>query len=675
LPVRVGIDTGGTFSDFVAVDSDTGEVHTAKVPSTPSDPAAAIRAGLELLGLPQVEQVVVGTTVATNAVIERRGARVVFVTNEGFTDVPFIGRLDKERLYDLHWEKPKPLVKRADCVGVAGRRNHHGEVVEPVEAARVEELVAQLRELDDEFAVAISCLFSYVAPDDERAIASSVRAAFPDAAVSVSHEVSPVWREHERASTTIADAFVKPIVDGYVDGVGSVLQGATGVKSWNMLSSNGGHLRAESARERPVQLLLSGLAGGVVGARYFAEQAGHASVFSLDMGGTSCDIGLVLDGEQQYASEFQVSWGIPVSIPCVSVTTIGAGGGSICWIDKGGFLHVGPQSAGADPGPVAYGKGGTSPTTTDANLVLGRLDPDYFLGGRMPVDAAASRDAFEALGESLGLSPEAAALASVRTTDENMANAIRLVAVERGLDSREFALIAFGGAGPLHARAVAERLEMTTVLIPPHPGLCSAFGAVIAQPRVDRVQTYYARSDNLDAEALAAAERGLREEAVRELRRTVDAGEPLLDRAAALRYAGQNYELEVPLAPGDLDSPGWEELRRRFEVEHERQYGFALPAETVELVNLRVTAIHPEPLPEAQVPPPTALPAAERQVWFDASGPVACGVIRRETLAPGDELTGPLVIEEPDSTTLLHPGDGIRVDASGVLLLTLGAAA
>jgi N-methylhydantoinase A len=672
MGVRIGIDTGGTFSDFIAIDDRTGEVWTAKVPSTPAEPASAIRDGLELLGVADAVQMVVGTTVATNAVIERRGARVVFVTNEGFTDVPFIGRIDKERLYDLHWEKPKPLVARRDCIGLAGRRDRHGNSVVALDRHELDRLVAQLSAEEGEFAIAVSCLFSYMQPDDERQIADTLRRAFPGAAVSVSHEVSPVWREHERASTTIADAFIKPIVAAYVDGVGDVVQEQAGVESWNVLSSNGGHLRAESARERPVQLLLSGLAGGVVGARYFAGRAGYASVFSLDMGGTSCDIGLVLDGEQQYASEFQVSWGIPVSVPCVAVTTIGAGGGSICWLDKGGFLHVGPQSAGAEPGPVAYGKGGTEPTTTDANLVLGRLDPGYFLGGRMEIDAAAARHAFDELGAALGFTREAAALAAVRTADENMANAIRLVAVERGLDPREFALIAFGGAGPLHARAVADRLDMTTVLVPPHPGLCSAFGAVIAQPRVDRVQTYYARSDNVDAEALAAAERSLRADAIRELRRNIDVAEPLLDRAAAMRYSGQNYELEVPLPPGELDDGGWQELLRRFEVEHERQYGFALPAETVELVNLRVTAMRAEELPDAVVPPPSADEPEQRAVWFAASGPVDCTVLRRETLAPGVELAGPLVIEEADSTTLVHPGDTLRVDAGGVLVLTVG---
>ncbi len=674
MSVRLGIDTGGTFSDFVAVDSRSGEVRTAKVASTPTEPARAIAAGLAELGVFDAEQVVVGTTVATNAVIQRRGARVIFVTNEGFTDVPFIGRIDKERLYDLHWEKPAPLVSRSDCFGLRGRLDRHGQQVEPLDREQLSSLVEALSAIDGDVAVAVSCLFSYLRPDDEQAIADALRAALPSVPVSVSHEVSPVWREHERASTTIGDAFVKPIVSAYVEGVGEVFR-REGVGRWNVLSSNGGYLPAGTARERPVQLLLSGLAGGVVGARYFAERAAYASVFSLDMGGTSCDIGLVLDGEQQYASEFQVSWGIPISIPCVAVTTIGAGGGSICWIDKGGFLHVGPHSAGAEPGPVAYGKGGTEPTTTDANLVLGRLDPGYFLGGRMQIDAAAARDAFARLGDPLGLSAEAAALAAVRIADENMANAIRLVAVERGLDPRDFALIAFGGAGPLHGRAVADRLEMTRVVIPPHPGLCSAFGAAIARPRVDRVRTYYVRSDRLDGEALARTESALRTEAVEALQRAAKTSEPILDRAGSLRYVGQNYELEVALPSGDLDEGNWAQLLRRFEAEHERQYGFALPGETVELVNLRVTALGPEQPPAFALSPVTSAAPEIREVWFDAAGPVICPVVRRSSLAPGAELEGPLVIEEPDSTTLVHPADTVLVDGGGALVLSIGSPA
>jgi N-methylhydantoinase A len=501
-----------------------------------------------------------------------------------------------------------------------------------------------------------------------------VAEVLPGASVSISHEVSPTWREYERASTTIADAFLKAGVEDYVDGVGAIVGETARTEQWNLLASNGGYLGADRARHRPAQLLLSGLAGGVTGAAFHARAAGHASVFSLDMGGTSCDIGLVLDGEQQYANEFNIAFGLPVSIPCVAVSTIGAGGGSIASIDRGGLLHVGPRSAGAVPGPVAYGLGGTEPTVTDANLLLGRLDPEYFLAGEVALDDEGSAASIAELATRLGIDPLACALAIADTADENMANAIRLIAVDRGIDTRELALIAFGGAGPLHARAVAQRLDMTTVLVPPHPGLCSAFGAAIAQARVDVTRTYSARSTHVDVGDLAAAERRLREDAVAELRRSVEGAEPSVARTAGLRYAGQNYELDVVLPAGELDEGGWERLLERFEQEHEAQYGFALEGEAIELISLRVTAYLDEPPPATH----RATEAAHREGWRDVvfdDAPAGCPVVSRDMLETGERVAGPMVIEDPDSTTLVWPGDTVALLPSGVMEITIGGQA
>jgi N-methylhydantoinase A len=673
--MRLGVDTGGTFSDFVVIDESSGEFRTAKVPSTPSHPPEAIRAGLaKLASADSVEQIAVGTTVATNAVIQRQGPRVLLITNNGFTDVPFIARLDKERLYDLNWSRPRPLVLRRDCIGVRGRIDHRGGEIEPLDYSSLEAVRAWLETQAGEEppVVAVCCLFSYLRADHERAIAEFVRSVRPDAVISQSHEVSPVWREYERSSTTITDAFIKPVVDRYVAGVGAELRQRVSAGEWNLLASNGGYLRAGEASGRPVRLLLSGLAGGVIGAGFFARAAGYHSVFTLDMGGTSCDIGVILDGEQQYAHEFQVAWGVPVSLPCVAVDTIGAGGGSIIWRDKGGLLRVGPQSAGAEPGPVAYGQGGTQPTLTDANLALGRLDPEYFLGGAMRVDAAASLRVLGELGTELGLSACELALAAVRTADENMANAVRLIAVDRGLDLRDFALVAFGGAGPLHARMVAERLDIGTVLIPPHPGLCSAFGAAIAQARVDRVRSYYVRSDQPYRLDLAEVEREVMDDAVRELRRSVEVSEPNVIRSAALRYSGQNYELEVRLPDRGLDAEGWQELLSRFEAEHERQYGFALPGEAVELIHLRATAMREEKPPRVWSFPTVGGEPGYRSVWFGDDGPVSCAVYRREQIPPGAVLDGPAIVEDADSTAVVFAGDTVRADESGVLILQLG---
>lgn len=674
MSVVLGIDTGGTFTDFVLVDHARGSIATAKVPSTPADPAEALAAGLARFeGVERIDRIVIGTTVATNAVLERRGPRVLYITNREFEDVPFIGRLDKERIYDLNWKKPKPLANRRDSIGIGGRYESHGVELAPLDADELERLRERLADYEgEEVAVAICCLFAYLNGKHERAAAEAVRLALPKAAISMSHEVSPLWREYERASTTIADAFVKPVVSRYINRVGSVLAEKSAAQRWNLLASNGGYLRADRALERPAQLLISGLAGGVIGGRHFAERAGHDAAFILDMGGTSADIGLVVAGSQQYATDFKIDFGIPVTIPCVAVQTIGAGGGSIGWIDKGGFLHVGPRSAGAEPGPAAYGKGGTEPTITDANLVLGRLDPDYFLGGAMRLDLAAAQAALARLGMALSLTPEQAALAMVQTADENMANAIRLIAVERGLDTRDFALIAFGGAGPLHGRAVAERLGMKTVIVPPHSGLCSAFGAAIAEARVDRFQTFFSHSDGIDFDALGGALRRLRETTVAELRASVSVDQPEVRSSADMRYSGQNYEVEVALPKGELDANSWPQVAARFAEVHEQLYGFALPGESVELINLRVTALSPEPPASFTVTPKPGRAPGERQVRFEKQGAVRCTTISRARLAELGTIVGPAVVEEVDSTTLVFPGDEARVEPSGVMILELG---
>jgi N-methylhydantoinase A len=676
MQLDIGIDTGGTFCDFVAR-SDDGRVETTKVSSTPSRPSEAIGAGLRDLlarfGDVEALRVTVGTTVATNALIERRGPQVTLITNEGFTDVPFIARMDKASLYDLHWSRPKPLVLRRDCIGVAGRIGHHGEELLPFDADGLATVLAE-RAGADQGVFAVCLLFSYLAPEHEREVARVVRDAAPDAVVSLSHEVSPIWREYERTSTTIADAFVKPVVEDFVRSVGEELGSAGAELTWRLLASNGGYLTAEQASARPVQIVMSGLAGGIVGATRFAADAGVASLFTLDMGGTSSDIGLIRNGTTEHRDEFDLAFGIPVTVPTVAVETIGSGGGSIAWIDAGGLLHVGPRSAGAEPGPVAYGRGGTEPTLTDANLVLGRLDPETFLGGRMALDADAAHAAYAALGEQLDLSAQEAALAATRIADENMANAVRLIAVNRGLDPRDFALMAFGGAGPLHGGAVARRMDIARVLVPPGPGLTSAFGALVAPGRIDRVRTVFVRSPD-EAERLERADSELQAEALAGLRASGAPGTPRVERRASMRYAGQNFNLEAPLPEVPWSDGGWEALVAAFEREHEAQYGFSLPGEPVEVIELRVTALAEEP-PESYRPPAgRAAPEREREIWFEASGPVACRIVGRAALSPGDELIGPAIVEEPDSTTLVAPGDVVRVGPTGILEIDLEAAA
>lgn len=684
MALSIGIDTGGTFTDLVGFDDDAREFVYGKQASTPDAPARALAAVLEEVGAgpTPVRSMVVGTTVATNAVLQRRGTRVLFVTTAGFEDVPFIGRIDKEELYNLHWKKPEPIVARRDCYGIPERVAHDGTILTPLTEEALDDLVAFVASRQQggaDLAVAVCLLFSYLRPEHEARIKDRLEREFPDLSISISHEVSPTWREYERSSTTIGDAYIKPVLRGYVAGVQATL-GRLGIAApASMLKSNGGHMRIETADAQPSQFLISGLAGGIVAARHYAGLAGVEHAFSLDMGGTSADIGTIQGGQERYLSEFQIGFGIPITVTCVDVATLGAGGGSIAWIDKGGLLQVGPGSAGAEPGPICYGKGGVEPTTTDANLVLGRLNPGYFLGGQIALDPDAPIAALRRIGEALGAAPdeaaEVAAHAIVETANENMANQIKLISVDRGLDPREFVLIPFGGAGPVHGSACARLLGIDRVLIPPHPGLSSAFGALAANWRVDRVWTIFGRSSNLDVEGIAERLEALTDSAVEELRADGYTGEPLLLRSIDMRYAGQNYEREIALPPGPFTSEAAEAMIGRFSRAHDEFYGFSLEGEPVEFVNLRISAIGLANLDAALQAPAAAgtpEPVSRRPVSFRGHGYLDTPVYRRETMPAGFAIAGPAIIEEPDSTTVVHPGDQLHVRPDGLLELRVG---
>jgi len=674
MRIRVGVDTGGTFTDLVAVDEETGKLFVAKEPSTPSKPALAVRRVLQQTGKPPsgISFLILGTTVATNALIQRRGARVACIMTKGFVDVPFIQRIDKDEVYNPHWRKPKPLVKRANCVGVEERVDYAGRVVNPLERDELERLGQQIDEYlqgDGIDALAVCLLFSYLNGEHELALKDYLERRYPQLSSSLSHQVCPIWREFERTSTTIADAFVKPVTAKYIAGLNEEFADIELKAPWCLLKSNGGSMFPVSATEQPVQTLLSGLAGGVIGGNYFGEQAGYANIFTLDIGGTSCDVGMVRDGQQAYASEFQLGFGLPISVPCVDISTIGAGGGSVGWIDKGGFLQVGPQSAGASPGPAAYGNGGAEATVTDANLVLGYLNPDYFLGGRMPLSEDKAKQAIEPLGEKLGISTMEAAESIRRVVNENMANALRLVAVNRGVDPREFALVAFGGAGPVHAVAVAEALQIQRVLIPPHPGHCSAFGALIADWRVDKIQTRLYRSDTLEATTLDSEFQQLTATAVEELRSEGFDGIPTVLRSIDMRYQGQNYEQEVSIEEGAINDNALRKALAKFENLHEAFSGSSHPDAVIELVNLRVTAIGPSPRIKLEklTNGSAAHPVAHRPVFFSRDGLVETAIYRREELPGGCRLSGPAIVEEMSSTTVVPADYTLTVDQYGLI--------
>ena len=677
---RVGIDTGGTFTDLVALDDKSGRIRTVKVPSTPQQPAAAPLAaiGQSALTADEIGRIVLGTTIATNARLQKKGATVLYVGTDGVQDVPIIGLIARKEAYNPAWEKPSAGVLRRHVFGVAERVDHKGNVLTPLERTELVRLGDWIGERiasapAQEWAVAVNLLFSYVVPDHEEAIGAYLAERFPDLPVSLSSDVCPIWREYQRSATVITDAFIKGIIDRFVGRLSADLTTAGIEAPLSLMKSNGGHLQAESAGDAPVQLLLSGLAGGVIAGARFARDHAEGNGVTLDMGGTSCDVGLVTDGAFGSTTEYEVEWGVPVSALFIDYTTIGAGGGSIAHVDVGGLLRVGPRSAGADPGPASYGQGGTEPTVTDANVVLGRLDPDYFLGGEMTLDAARAHEAVAGLGQQLGLTPVETARAILETAAENMADAIRLMTVERGIDHRDYALIAFGGAGPLHAVDVAAPLEMKKVVVPPHPGLCSALGTLLTDLRVDRARTVNHRSDGVDLDLLNDQLRTLAREAVDELRRDGLEGEARVTGHISMRYAGQNFGELVQLDTLALDEAGFARALEGLHRQHEELYGYALRDKVVEMTEVRVIAVGEERTDAALSAPAagSGRPHAHREVYFEGEAPLETPVYRRAALAAGSVVAGPAIIDEMDSTTLVPPRSEVEVGGDGSLIVSL----
>ena len=693
---RIGVDTGGTFTDLVAV-GPGGDVRLQKVPSTPAEPARATFNALDRSGVDprDVDSFIMGTTIATNALIQRRGAPTVLVTTAGFEDVLYIQRIDRQGLYDLQWVKAEPYVPRNRVVGVSERILADGSVRTPLAGGELERVVAEVRRItagDSKPAVAVSLLFSYVNPSHEQALRAALEAALPHVPVSISSEVAPIWREYERSNTTVMDAYVKPIVGDFAGYLVRELD-RVGVGGWHgLLRSNGGHVAIPDATAKPVEIVLSGLAAGMISGAHFACAVATAKAVTLDMGGTSADVGVITDGELQFSGLFEVEFGLPLALPILDVTTIGAGGGSIASIDSGGLLKVGPESAGADPGPACYGLGGEAPTVTDANVVMGRLNPGYFLGGRMSLDAERAHRAIAPLAQRLGLTPEDTAEAIVSVSIENMDGAMRLVTVDRGLDYREFDLVAYGGAGPLHAAEIARRMGMNRVIVPPNPGLTSAYGTIIADQRVDRRITLVRRLDHAESADLPAALGRLADETVAELRAQLRSPEAQVDVTTyvACRYLGQNYEQEIRTEFGHVDrsfelavpigpeAAGFvARLADGYHATHRAAYGYEMRDQPIQSVYLGATAL--SPAPDVAIRPYAgngdgALPAT-RRVLAAAGRRVDARIANRDALAVGAVLDGPAVIEEADSTTWVPPGFAATVHESQCLIIARDPAA
>ena len=682
----LGVDTGGTFTDFVLFEDEKSEIATFKLRSQPNEPWAPIAAGLRRIerewgiSADRIERFIYGTTVATNAVLEQKGAAVALFTTRGIRDVLEIQRQWRQRLFDLYLEKPAPLVPRRRRFEVAERVSAQGETLEPLGEAEIERCLACLDGLPVE-AVAVVFLFSFLRPEHERRLAAAIRAARPELKVTVSCDISPEFREYERSATTVMNAYTMPKLDAVVDRTEAILAEAGFAGAFGIIQSNGGVMGPEKARAAPVNTLLSGPAGGVVGAAAVARLAGIDNILTMDIGGTSTDIALVEGAEVRLVAEGGIA-GYPVRVPQVAVHTIGAGGGSIAK-PLLGVLKVGPESAGADPGPACYGQGGAEPTSTDAALCAGFLDPDYFLGGEMRLDRrAAERAIEEKVARHFGMPVAEAALAILRVQVSNIVSGIRKVSVEAGHDPRDFTLLPFGGAGGLYAGLIAEEMNIRRIFVPRHPSVLSALGMLMTDVRHSVSVTKVGALSELDAAEIAAAFARLAEAAGQEMTRDrIPAPQVSFEFSCDLRYVGQAYELNVRLDGRDgRPTLDLRDLAGAFHTEHLRLYGQSAESEPVELVALRVTATGAvpqarlRPLPQGRPGGPGFAPKGERKVLFPGSGWRQSPVYAREALPPGARLAGPAVVEDEGAALPRLPGHALAVDGFGNLSIEVGGA-
>ena len=698
--LRIAIDTGGTFTDCVWVEG--GALKTLKVFSTPDDPSRAIAEALRKIreatrkpGDRATLTLLHGTTVGTNALLQRKGARVALITTSGFEDVIEIGRQARPRLYDFFFDRVAPLVRRELRFGVKERTDAEGRVLERPSESELTQLREAVRRAEPD-AIAISLLFSFANPENEAAVAAAV--AELGKPLSVSHRILPEFREYERTSTVVVNAYLQPLMQSYMErlaerakeyggGIAAPLPGLEKRETWGtrgprifVMQSSGGITALESAAREPVRTVLSGPAGGLVGAAAMAARSGFRKILSFDMGGTSTDVAAV-QGEVRAGSQSEVA-GLPVGVPMLEIHTVGAGGGSLARFDAGGSLRVGPESAGADPGPICYGRG-TEPTVTDANLLMGRLRPDRFLGGEFTLDVERARritlEWLKKQGSRLSLEQFSAGV--VRVVNANMERALRVVSIERGYDPREFALVAFGGAGGLHACELAEALAIPTVMIPARPGALSAFGILVSDVVKDYSRTLLWRfADRLGAVPQAKLQKEFRKleaAAQKEFRAERWRGALHYERSLDLRYRGQGYELNVPATDE-------ENVTARFHDEHQRRYGYHHAGREIELVTLRLRARLRTPQPQSQsqsqtqaarrqpalTPSPRVAPVERAPVFFHDKT-LTTPVFERGDIVPGRPMRGPAVITEYSATTVIPPGRTFRVDASENLVIKI----
>jgi N-methylhydantoinase A len=622
----------------------------------------------------EIDFFVHGTTAGLNAFLERKGAHIALITTAGFRDVYEIGRANRPDMYNLFYRKPTPLVRRRHIYELAERTLFDGTILTPLDAVNLAEIIERIA-ADSYTSVAVCLLHAYANPEHELRVAEAVQQWLPDISVSLSHRVAREWREYERTSTTVLNAYVAPIVERYLARLEHKAHESGMSSGLHIMQSNGGIMTAAAARQHPIQSLFSGPVGGTMGGTSLRQPLQSDHLLCIDMGGTSFDVSLVINGQPDVTSETYLE-GFPVLMPIVNIHTIGAGGGSIAWLEAGG-LRVGPHSAGAEPGPACYGRGGTVPTVTDANVVLGRIDPGMFLGGEMKLDLEAARRVLSTLAEALGLTVETLAEGIIDIINAKMANAIRAITVERGIDPRQFTLVAFGGAGPVHAVFLAQELSIPRVVIPFSPGTFSAWGMLHTDIRHDLVRSFYRQVTGVAAAEVEAVFKELEAEGGQILQEegvTADAMEFI--RTADMRYVGQEYFVNIPIT-GQMDEIAFVRLPERFHAAYLTRYGHSNPEEAIEFVNLRISAVGHLSRKTAAVPAVAAgrpLQAQEnRQVIFGRE-PRETQVFYRVDLQPGDIFSGPAIVEEPSCTTVIPPNYQATIDAYGNIVITLRGA-
>jgi N-methylhydantoinase A len=682
--MRIASDIGGTFTDLVYYDSGTGDLGLEKVSSTPEDLAQGVLDEVKGARFPvdRTDFFVHGSTVVINALTERTGARTGLITTRGFRDVLEIARANRPDMYNLYYQKPEPFVPRRLRMEVQERVSYQGETLEPLNEEEVRKALRDLKE-EGVDAIAICFLHSYANPAHEQRALEIAREEAPDLAITASTEVTRQWREYERTSTAVLNAYVQPKASRYLGNLEQSLEHLGMLRATlHVMQSNGGIATFEQGKTMPIALIESGPVAGVVGAIAIGRMVGEENIISLDIGGTTAKASLVQRGEIMTTSEYRIEQtpthpGYPIIAPVVDIVEIGAGGGSIAWIDRAGALKVGPQSAGAAPGPACYDKGGTEPTVTDANLLTGRINPEYFLGGEIKVDVEAARQAMHKIAEPFGLSEAEAALGVIRLANSNMDNLLRVVSVRRGFDPRDFALVAFGGGGSMHGTALAKRLHIGKVIVPVATAVFSALGMLMTDLRVDFIRTAVSRTDRIEPAKVMEMLMGLEEEAREALRRErIERDRVAMQRFADMRYLGQEHTVRVPLPGGTLSPDSLTQVGERFHQMHEQQYTFRLSS-PVEFVNFHVAGlglVEKPSLPklESDGRDPDQARKGHRDVDFDELGWHKSALYERSRLGAGARVEGPAVVEEPAASTVLFPDDRLSVDDYGNLIIEVG---